>query len=76
MQNLIFIQSQESTAILLTDLKHNESGSLEEFSSLMQGQLVDRSMENDLLDSFAVFRSDYINLKQLKLMTQVKINSL
>ncbi len=46
-------------------------GSLEEFTCLMQGQLVGSSMEKDIRDSFAVFDSDSINVKHLKLMSKV-----
>ncbi len=42
----------------------------------MQGQLVGRNMEDELLDSFSVFRSDSIDVKQLKLMSQVIIPSM
>jgi hypothetical protein len=37
----------------------------------MQGQLGNRDMEQEINDTFAVFRSDVIDSKLLKLMVQV-----
>ncbi len=47
--------------------------SLEEFTGLMQGQLVGNNMEDDIYDTFSVFKSACINLQQLQLMSQVMI---
>jgi hypothetical protein len=49
------------------------NGSLEEFTSLMQGQLGSRDMEQEINDTFAVFRSEVIDSKLLKLMVQVSV---
>ena len=47
------------------------AGSLEEFTSLMQGQFGSRNMEQEIHDAFSVFQSEKINDKLLKLMVQV-----
>ena len=39
----------------------------------MQGELVGSNMEQDLRDSFAVFQTERIGLKHLRLMCQVVI---
>ncbi len=47
------------------------SCSLEEFTNLMRGQLGARDMDTEIRDTFAVFRSDLIDIKLLRLMAHV-----
>jgi Ca2+-binding EF-hand superfamily protein len=68
---VLFIQVFKQNLLDSSDSNPKTSGSLEEFSRLMQGELVSSSMEKDLRDSFAVFRSDSIGLAHLKHMMQV-----
>jgi len=52
------------------DNDNSRTINLEEFTSIMQGQLVGNNMEDDIYDTFAVFCSASINLQQLQLMSQ------
>ncbi len=44
---------------------------MEEFTSLMQGQIGGRDMEQEIIDTFSVFRAEKIDDKLLNLMVQV-----
>ena len=45
--------------------------SFDEFTSLMQGQLDDRDMDEEIRDTFAVFGTERIDASLLRLMVQV-----
>ncbi len=50
--------------------------SLQEFTSLMKGQLGSRDMDDEIKATFAVFQSDVVDIKLLQLMAKVCTSSL